>query len=184
MAFGPKEWRKHFGKISPTPPLPVNIKSQIAELGETHTLTLIPKTVNEQPLTFKTFAPLAKKCGVRLSIKEEVSEKYGDEAQGKSIWLWLQKGPEWESRGVTQEGAEKTYGRKLGKALWITVSIVAHYARYKIALFPHQNTRTSDRGRDEYGNWYVIVGNLCNGSLTIAGHRGNPSEDVGVALTQ
>lgn len=156
MAFGPREWLKHFGKIGPMPPLPVNIKTQVAQLKETHTLTLIPVTVDGQPLSFNTFAPLAKKSGMKLDIWNPILEKYGNESVRKSLWVWMRKNIEPGSTSKTQEQAANEYSQKLGKALFYTISIVAHFARYKIALFDtYTDTRTSDAGT---GDWHVVVG--------------------------
>lgn len=157
MAFGPSEWKKHFGKAGPTPPLPANIKSQIAQLGSTHLLTLIPKTVEGKPLCFNTFAPLAEKIGMGFQIDAGISKEYGTETVRKSFWVWMQK--ELEPTSINRDRAEleRDYPQKFGKALWIVVSIVAHYACHKIFLFPMGTfTRTSDPTRD--GTWYLTVG--------------------------
>ncbi len=67
------------------PPLPANIKSQVEKLRQTHTLTLIPKTVNGQLLSFNIFAPLAEKAGMKLDIWKDVADKYGSEGYRKSL---------------------------------------------------------------------------------------------------
>ncbi len=64
------------------------------------------------------------------------------------------------SRGKTQAQAEQDYPNQLGRALYYTVSTVAHYARYKICLFPQTPqltyTRTSDGGEDQI--WCLVCG--------------------------
>ena len=85
MAFGRKEWKEHL-KADPgiAPHLPPQVYRTAHKLQETHILTLIPATINGQPLSFNTFAPLAEKAGMKLDIWKDVSEKYGNEAVGKS----------------------------------------------------------------------------------------------------
>ncbi len=175
MAFGPSEWKKHFGKAGPTPPLPANIKDQVAKLGKTHTLTLIPKTVNGAPLCFNTFAPLAKKVGIRLYVDVGFlvsgwdTEKYGTEPVEKSFWVWMQKELEPASINREQAEIERDYPQKLGKALWIVISTVAHYALHKIFLFPVRTfTRTRDPTRD--GAWYLTVGHSSDRILKVQDH--------------
>lgn len=181
MAFGPREWEKHFGKAGPMPPLPVNIKSQVAELGQTHTLTLVPKTVNGQPLSLISFAPLAEKSGMKLKIFDPVLQKYGEEAAEKSLWVWQQKEVESEKR-LPQVIAENLFPNKLGRTLWVVVSIVAYYARTKIRLFSRKKEwlyiRTRDWGGEDqskrekhfYGSkaWSVVVGGSAPDSLIIS----------------
>ena len=185
IAFGPREWREHFGKIGPMPPLSEKVRSQITKLGKTHTLTLIPATVNGQPFSLNTFAPLAEKSGMKLVISEYVSTKYGNETAGKSLWVWMQKEVEPGSRSKTQARSEKDYPQKLGKALWIVVSTVAHYARYKICLFPktaewtYTYTRARDGEEDKYGA--VIVGGSTPDALSVF-EIGYASGAVGVAF--
>ncbi len=65
------------------------------------------------------------------------------------------------SRGKTQAQAEQDYPKQLGRALYYTISTVAHYARYKTCLFPQTPqwtyTRTSDCGEDQLvlGMWLL-----------------------------
>lgn len=165
MAFGPRDWRKHFGNIGCIPPLPTNIKSQIAKLENTHILTLIPKIINGQELSFNTLVPLAKKAGIRLVVWKTISTKYGNEVLANSLWVWMQKDIEADSYHKTQAQAEKDYPQKLGKGLFYVVSIIAHYARYKIFLFSKEivekedtYVRTRDGGEDTTGDsWDMFV---------------------------
>ncbi len=173
MAFGVKEWKEHL-KADPgiAPRLSARIHRTVAKLKETHTLTLIPATVNGEPLCFNTFAPIAEKSGMRLNIWPFVSQKRGHEAQGKSLWVWMQKDVDPGSRAKNAFQVRRDYPQKLGKALWITVSTVAHYACYKICLFPGApnwiRTRTCDIIEDEESPddpKYVAVGNSTLGAL-------------------
>ncbi len=187
MAFGPREWVKYgWGEPGPMPPLSEKVRSQIAERKNTHTLTLIPATINDQPLSLNSFAPLAEKSGMKLDISDCISKKYGSEFTGYSFWVWMQKEVEPGSRNKTQAQSEKDYPQKLGKPLWIMVSTVAHYARYKICLFPQTPqwtyTRTRDRGEDQYGAWFVVIGGSTPGVLAVSYSHDYAGDNIGVAF--
>ena len=193
FAFGVQEWKEYF-KVDPgaAPRLPASIHRTIAQLKETYTLTLIPATVDGQPLCFNTFAPLAKKIGQTVSMWPDVEGKYGNEVVGKSLWVWMQKEIEPESRSMTQAQVERAYPKKLGKALWITVSVAAHYARYKITLFRTGSdyTRTRDSGEDPASGddpsfvWSASVGGRFSDSFGVIASSSEYDQDsTGVANT-
>ncbi len=177
-AFGPREWVRYgWGEPGPMPILP----KDTAKLIRTHTLTLIPAFVNGQPLSLHTFTPLLEKSNVYLS-NEDGSRKSDNEAQDRSIWVWMQKEVEPGSTNKTQEQVEKEYPQKLGKALWITVSTVAHYVRYKLSLFQGTFTRVRDSGEDVRGVWYLVIGGFIGHRLQFVHHH-SVSEILGVAQT-
>lgn len=194
MAFGVKEWKEHL-KADPgvAPRLSARIHRTVAKLKETHTLTLIPATVNAEPLCFNTFTPIAKMGGMSLNILSFISEKRGDEAQGKSLWVWMQKEVDPGSRTKNAFQVKRDYQQKLGKALWITVSTVAYFVRYKICLFPRApnnwiSTRTCDIIEDEDAPKdpkYVVVGESTPGTLDVYASKNYRSftTSVGVAET-
>lgn len=190
FAFGVKEWKKYFG-VDPgvAPRLPASIHRTIAQLKETFTLTLIPATIDGQPLCLNTFAPLAKKSGQTFSVWPEIEGKYGKETVDRSLWVWMQKEIEPETRSMTQAQAEQAYPKKLGKALWITVSIAAYYARYQITLFRTGTdyTRTCDTGvgmEDLSFVWSASVGGRFSESFgVIASSSDADEESTGVAYT-
>jgi hypothetical protein len=173
MAFGKKAWKDYL-KATPgdTPRLPIQVYRDAPKLQATHILTLIPQTVDGKALSFNTFAPIAEKAGMKLNIWETVSEKYGSEPVAKAIWAWMEKDVKPDSPGKTQIQAEQDYPNKLGKALYYTISIVAHYARHTICLMPQTPqwtyARTCDGGQDQYdGAWFVIVGGSAPGVLSV-----------------
>ena len=174
MAFGKKEWKEHL-KADPgiAPHLPPQVYRTAHKLQETHILTLIPATINDQPLSFNTFAPLAEKAGMKLNIWKEIVEKYGNESVGKALWVWMGKEVKPGSRNKTHAQAEQDYPKQLGKALYYTISTVAHYARYKICLFPQTPqwtyVRTCDSGEDRHDAFHVLVGGSAPGVLHVDG---------------
>lgn len=90
----------------------------------------------------------------------------------ESIWVWMQK-------DVMPESKEKTYKEitasyRLGKALWMVVSTVAHYARFKINLFPriigvfYTSVWTADFKKNEDGSiTYLNIGLSSPGELFV-----------------
>ncbi len=184
FAFGVKEWKEYF-KVDPgvAPRLPASIHRTIAELKETYTLTLIPATVDGQPLCFNSFLPLVDKGGTHPYVTDPVLKKYGQEAQKKSLWVWMQKDVEPGSKGATQAEAGQRY--KLGKALWITVSAIAHYVRFKTLLLREPTyTRTSDCGyHEKYGAWQVVCGSSNRASFYVLDSYDKTHPSFGVANT-
>lgn len=184
MAFGPLEWKKYFGKIGPLPPLPVDIKTQMAQFENTHILTLIPSTVNGKPLNFHSLFSLAEKYKLHHTFKDF---RYGEtawyiiakETVEKSLWVWMQKGVAEESRGMTLEQAEQAYPQKIGRSLYYTISITAHFARHKSCDFQFPNcTLTSDKQQ----TCVIRVGNFTPNYLCIIGWPVTKShKDIGVA---
>ncbi len=127
-AFGATEWKQYFGDPGVAPRLPVSIYRTFKKLEVTHTLTLIPATVNGKPLTLNTFASFTPVRTMELRMVPGIRKTLGDEPVEKSLWVWLQKDFVPETGGKSQEEAEKSY--RLGKTLWIVVSIFAHYTRW------------------------------------------------------
>ncbi len=171
-AFGPKEWKQYFGvDVEKAPRLPPQIFRQLAKLKETHTLTLIPKAIDNKELSINAFASIAEKSWMKLNVFNNVLEKYGNEPTGRSLWVWMEQEVKPESRGKTQAQAEQDYPGQLGKSLWIIVSVVAHCVRHKICLFPVYPHGTYTRTCDgKYNHWFVEVGS------SIAGGVFRPSE--------
>ncbi len=183
MAFGPREWVKHgWGEPGPMPSLPADIKSQVAQRKNTHTLTLVPKTVNDQPFSLNTFLSIV--SGVAyIEIGSTLEEKDRNAPQEKSLWIWMRKGLEPHTLGITQKDAEERY--KLGKTFWIIVSAVADYVQNKTTLFTKLTgspaaTRTCDHLFDD---WFLTVGYLsCSKRPDFyISVNNDPDNDVGVA---
>lgn len=182
LAFGVGAWKKYFGDPGVAPRLPGSIHRTFPKLKDTHTLTLIPAKVDGKPLCINTFIPLAKKCSVEILSATVIQNEYGNGAEEKSIWVWMQKNIEPESAGITQAEAEQQY-HPLGKTLWITVSTVAHFARFEITLFPKSSlylTRTSESFQSKSGPVCVTVGAFQRKTLLIS-PGGGSKDNIGVA---
>lgn len=66
-AFGPEQWATYFGNVGKIPSLPNNIEEILnsdcpyfkgKKIKETHLLTLIPKSINETPVTLNSFGKM------------------------------------------------------------------------------------------------------------------------------
>lgn len=107
IAFGKAEWEKYVGDIGVEPPLPGNIYQILQSpcpfqpgktIGETHLLTLIPRTVDRDPLTLNSLCELVKnpKQGHKLKsgywlFYEPVESNFGDTPNPNSYWVLVSK---------------------------------------------------------------------------------------------
>lgn len=180
-AFGKKAWQKHL-EADPgiTPPLPAQVYKTFQKLQATHILTLIPATIDKQPTNFHTFIPVAKKMGITFDFWGSFLEKFGNDHVAKSVWVWMRKEIVPESRGILYSPApaeeaylnlDKAYPNKLGKSLYYTICLLAHFARHKICLLPlHPEasyTHTCNRGVGPFGPWSIIVGGFTPTGLSV-----------------
>ncbi len=113
-AFGPKEWFFHFGTyLRNVPRLPANIAEILnsscpiwpsKKVHETHLLTLIPDTINNQPFTFKTLGELIQqpKTGPATQFKDLDLGEYQDNPVSRSYWVLM-------SRDVLERSRNKSY---------------------------------------------------------------------------
>lgn len=176
--FGAEEWKKYL-RVDPgaAPRLPACIHWNYAQLKETHTLTLIPATVNGKQLTLCTFVHIAKESGVNLSMTEAVLRKCGRRPAGKSVWVWVEK------------EATRIIGRRApmrdligGKTLWYAVSAVAHFARNRELLFSSLGAFTGDYvSENNHECPATILSFLPNSVIIGQTSCEKPSEDVGSA---
>jgi len=88
IAFGKEKWAIYFGDVGVEPPLPPNIHEILQspcpffpgkKVGETHLLTLIPKTVNGKSLTLNSLGELVK------------SPKQGNKTKYQEYWKEIKK---------------------------------------------------------------------------------------------
>lgn len=105
MAFGKAQWERYFGDIGEEPPLPSNIQTILdqpcpifigTKISESHILTLIPRTVNGEPLTIRSLGELVKnpKQGSSAQYRRmsnRILEEHGDCPTEKSHWVLMTK---------------------------------------------------------------------------------------------
>lgn len=117
--FGADKWKKYFGEVGPEPTIPEHISARLNQpcklfpgekVHETHLLTLIPATVNGEPLTLNSFQKLSenpKEAGYqgkyyRHFYNDPVKQEFGDKTSGKSYWVLM-------TRDVIPDSREKEY---------------------------------------------------------------------------
>ena len=103
--FGDKEWKEYFKEIGAFPNLPANIEDTLNQecpfnpgkkVGETHTLTLIPKTVGGRNFNLDLLAELVEnpKKGYQAQIYYEgVKAERGQKQIDESYWVLVLKEP-------------------------------------------------------------------------------------------
>ena len=130
IAFGPADWNKYFGDIGEVPPLPADI-DQILEgpcpiwrggfLGigskkvkETHTLVLVPATVNGKPLTLDTIKELVEhpkgggKATTYSHYWESAKKQLGQTPAPASHWVLM-------TTDVLPDTRKKTYDAQVAE---------------------------------------------------------------------
>ena len=130
IAFGKEKWATYFGDVGEEPSLPTNIYEILESrppflegrsVEETHTLVLIPGTVNGKLLTLNSIGELVEsplqgnKTGYRIILRDLIKE-YGDIPVTASYWVLMTKDvlPESWDRGsyVRQEEFASRCGRE------------------------------------------------------------------------
>lgn len=105
MALGKEIWEKHFGSIEAEPPLPKNIDQILnapcpfwpgKKIKDTHILVLIPKTINNQPLSLNVLDNLARnpKMGSATELNfshDKRRVEIGNCASGDTQWALMTK---------------------------------------------------------------------------------------------
>lgn len=100
--FGERKWTKYFGKVPNAPALPDNIheimqkecpvfRDVTGPVIRTHTLFLIPSTVNGKPLTLRSLCELVAKPKEGHPTRfrhmpDEIMQAYGDQQIEQSYW--------------------------------------------------------------------------------------------------
>ncbi len=159
MAFGPKEWINFYGKPGPVPRLPSTIHKTIATrkdpfsltdkvLRDNYTLTLVPATVDQKPLTLvhlKDLAERPRNMGnpMTFEIDKAIMEQIAAKPLTKSVWVFMRKDPfgslEEDFAGsqkidgynfVGLKNEVESRGFQVGEALWIVASILGAYVRF------------------------------------------------------
>lgn len=104
--FSAKEWETFFGKVDPSPEIPLNIENiwqsqcpvfRQKRVYETHMLVYIPATVNNKPLTLKSIGEVTKRyfsntteAGYRCPWDAHVAA-LGDKSIDRSYWVLMTK---------------------------------------------------------------------------------------------
>ena len=183
-AFGPKEWETHFGEVGKAPPLPKDIEQILnspcsyfngKKVRETHLLTLIPKTVNGQPLTLNSLGELIKspKKGhsTKYSDYYEITQKeIGGQSVPSSYWALITKDvlPNSRSKTYAEQQALIKGPYAVPGALEIATGILMHHAQTGERLYS-DSPDTYTRCQEKLSNGYrVVVGSFGSSGLSVS----------------
>jgi len=179
FAFGPKDWKRFFGDVGEIPPIPEGmdkiLKSQCPfnpgkQVGNTHTLVLIPQTVNSRFFTWNLLEELIKTPQGKNSIN-----LYSDvplEFQiAKSNWILMTKDVIPSSRNKTyyeqnqlvQEKGKGSYDFPV--AIEAAVSILMHDFKTDERLYESRGNlltyiRCQETVRTLRGSTELSIGNF------------------------
>jgi hypothetical protein len=179
MAFGKAAWAQYFGDIGVEPPLPPNFEEILnspcpfwsgKRLRETHLLTLIPQTVNEQPFTLNSLNELVQKPKQGSAAKyssywEPIQKELGALAPQKSYWVLMTRDVIPNSRSKkfdAQKGLidqNKPYAMPL--LLEAATSLLMEQVRTGTRLYtdsPYTYTRCQERVSSHPNNPLVVGG--------------------------
>ena len=143
IAFGKTQWERFFGDVGVEPPLPIDIDEILSspcpfwygkKVFETHLLVLIPKTVNNKPLTLNNIGELIQNLKLEKvtqfeSYYNQVTKHYGIKSINESHWVLMTHDVIPGSRNQSYEDQEalitkKGKGYSTPKLLDATVSIL------------------------------------------------------------
>jgi len=211
-AFGTKDWEWYFGTVGKVPSLPPNLEEILntpcpfwgnegKKVSDTHLLTLIPETVNGNPLTLDSLRvmvqhPREGPSTQYFAYSDEVKKEFGGVTQS-SHWALMTKDVHPESRFLNDDDhydlvasyAEKTgFPFEMPPVRDAAVSILMHFAKTKERLFPDNQqgkelTFTRCQEAIDGGiNWMIVgIGSFSpEGNLRI-GFIGAHGLEIGVA---
>ena len=197
--FGKKKWEQHFGDSGIEPILPPNIQEILSatcpiwpdkKVHETHLLTLIPQTVNGQPLTLKILGELVQKPlqGPTMKYERFYLGNYKDQPNPASHWTLLTRDVIPNSRRkryAAQEGLVPQYsGYEIPHILDATISIFMEHVQSGTRLYP-DDPYTYTRCQEKYNaKWQITVGGFAAGGLAVGHVNFDGHEYLGVGLSR
>lgn len=206
IAFGAAKWATYFGDVGIEPPLPSNINQILKSpcpffpgktVGETHLLTLIPKTVNGKPLTLNSLNELVQKpkqgnATRYCSYWDEIKKLHGDTPVQASYWVLFTKDVIPGSRSKNYDTQKQLVADLSKKAnvpyevpfvLESSTSIFMEYVQSGTRLYsgsPWTFTRCQDKRVSAYPNFPLVVGVFSSSGLIVDYRDNGDSEHNGV----
>jgi hypothetical protein len=200
VAFDKKRWGIYFGDVGIEPPIPSDI-TQIFEspcpiwegkkVKETHLLTLIPQTVNGEPLTLKLLGELVQKLlkGNKTPYSSFNLGDYTDSPAPASHWVLMSREviPESLNRSYVDQQALVTNAAQKAQApyqvpniLDAVVCLFMEYIQSGTCLYRDNPWRWS-RCQEKYDKtWQLVFGGFAPEGLYInCSYDGN---DCGVGV--
>jgi len=199
MAFGKAKWEKYFGELGVEPPLPKDIHTVLEspcpfwpykKVKETHLLVLIPKTVNNQPLTLRYMGELVRSPiqGNKTQFdRDSCFDVYEELSVDQSHWVLMTRDILPDSRNTRHSDQLKliqNYNQKSGvthevpKLLDATICIFLEYVQSGTRLYP-DNPLIYTRCQERFGWGHVIVGEFSAAGLyTDSSYGYHPLDDA------
>lgn len=183
IAFGKAKWAHYLGDIGIEPPLPPNIDQILnspcpiwsgKKIADTHLLTLIPQTVNGQPLTLKHLGDLIQQPlqGFATEFSRCVRGEYINEPAPASHWTLLSRdlipGSHSESYFALQQLVQQYPGYEVPNIFDATVSLLMEHVSNRARLYsgsPMTFTYCQEKYDD---NWHLAVGGFSTDGLRIS----------------
>lgn len=186
IAFGKTKWAQYFGDIGEVPELPKGIEEILQascpfhpnkQVGDTHMLVLIPKTVDEQPFTLHLLeklirTPKEKEPLFTTSYSDYVNRELGAKSVQEAYWVLMTKDVIPNSRSKTYEEQvsliENVSPYKFPNTLEAAASILLHFLQTN-EIFYRKNPITYTRCQEKVdkNQWPVIVGGFSHREITI-----------------
>ena len=188
LAFGKADWERFFGDVGDVPSIPAGMAETLKapcpfnprkQVGDTHMLVLIPKTVNSKPFTLNLLQELIQdpkeKTATTFSFySRAVKEELGETSIENSYWVLMTKDVIPGSRNKTyceqkqlvQEKAADGY--ELPSAIEAAASILMDYFKTDEHLYgqdPWTFTRCQETVTEN--QWPVAIGGFSRGRLYV-----------------
>jgi NLR family CARD domain-containing protein 3 len=201
MAFGKAKWEQYFGDVGIEPLLPPDIEQILnascpfwpgKKVRETHLLTLIPQTVNGQPLTLERLGELVQKPKQGQSTKYQGFSlgEYTDLPASASHWVLFSRDVIPESRSKSYADQQALVASHVQKTktpyqvptiLDAAVSIFMEYVQSGTRLYS-DSPGTFTWCQEKYdAQWQLLVGGFAPGGLDVNSYDGvRENRGVGV----
>lgn len=180
VAFGKELWKKYFDiDVGKEPTVPRNIYRILKKscpywfgktVKQTHILFLMPKFINDEPLTLKNLENCVKEskkdCDVGFRYGEGVMEEYGDRTISESYWVLMTRGniPFSEDKNFKSQQSLLTKKDKSAIILEAVICNIVNYVSNQELLFDYNYYTACE---EKLNNFQVKVGNFS--STTIGG---------------
>jgi hypothetical protein len=198
-AFGKAKWAQYFGDIGIEPPLPANIHDILNAtcpifsgklVHETHLLTLIPQTLNSQPLTLQKLGELVQRPlqGPATKYRYFSLGQYNDQPTARSHWTLLSGDVIPNSRSknyaAQQQVAAAFGGYEISNVLDTAVTLFMEHVQSGTKLYSN-SPLTYARCQDKYSaNYQLAVGDFAAGGLNVGGYNDCEHNFIGVRVSR
>jgi len=187
IAFNKLKWEEYIGDVGEEPSLPADMHQILQSqcliwpgktVAQTHILTLIPKTVNGEPLTLKLMDSLVKKPkkGNKTKLKDSYFSGHDKTVVKKSHWVLMTKDVIPDSRNKSysdQKQLAQTYNKhgieyEVPKLLDAAMSVFMEYMQTGERLLPDNPlTYTRCQEQESSNKYQMLVGGFSFSGLVL-----------------